>query len=37
MFPREKKNLSRVFVCKTVDVFFLFPTELATEMGINND
>jgi hypothetical protein len=35
---REKKNLARFAVCKTIGVwFFLFPTELATEQGITDD
>jgi hypothetical protein len=38
MFPREKKNLARVFVCKTVGgLFFLFATKLATERGFIDD
>jgi hypothetical protein len=38
MFSWEKKFLARVSFCKTVGGwFFLFATELETEMGVTDD
>ena len=38
MFSWEKKILARVSFCKTVGGwFFLFATELETEMGVTDD